>query len=86
MKSGILQFKDPKLTDAPKVRSCTVHALQSDLSFTNIYLLKKKYGTELLFHMEHLIRRFTGDGRLQGYSFPVGGNSADTPACIQAIE
>lgn len=86
MKSEFLQFREPKLTDAPKVRSCTVHALQSDLSFTNIYLLKKKYGTELLFHMEHLIRRFTGDGRLQGYSFPVGGNSADTPACIQAIE
>lgn len=86
MKSEVLQFREPMLTDATKVLSCTAHTLQSDLSFTNIYLLKKKYGTELMFHMEHLIRRFTGDGRLQGYSFPVGGNIADTIACIKAIE
>ncbi len=86
MKSDVLQFCEPKLADAAKVRSCTIQSLQSDLSFTNIYLLKKKYGTELLFHMEHLIRRFTGDGRLQGYAFPVGGNGSDTLACIKAIE
>lgn len=36
--------------------------------------------------MEHLIRRFTGSGRLQGYTFPVGGKSETIDACLRAIE
>ena len=36
--------------------------------------------------MEHLIRRFTGNGRLQGYTFPVGGNRENIDACLHAIE
>jgi hypothetical protein len=36
--------------------------------------------------MEHLIRRFTGSGRLQGYTFPVGGKSETIDACLRSIE
>lgn len=86
MNSPILPFREPLLSDALQVRRCTEFALQSDLSFVNIYLLKNKYGTEILFHMEHLIRRFTGNGRLQGYTFPVGGNRENLLSCIRDIE
>lgn len=81
-----LNFHTPTLSDADSVRRCTQNVLQSDLSFVNLYLLCRKYGTEILFHMEHLIRRFTGDGRLRGYTFPVGGKDEDIIPCLHAIE
>ncbi len=81
-----LNFRIPSLDDADSVRLCTQNVLQSDLAFVNIYLLCRKYGTEILFHMEHLIRRFTGDGRLRGYTFPVGGKDEDIIPCLRAIE
>lgn len=86
MNSGILPFRAPELSDAAAVRRCTQNALQSDLSFANIYLLRHKYGTRLLFHMEHLIRHFSGHVRLQGYSFPVGGKAEELEACLRGIE
>ena len=81
-----LNFREPCLDDADFVHRYVVHALQSDLAFPNLYLLKNKYGTEILFHMEHLFRRFTGNGRLSGYAFPTGINNELTDACIKAIE
>ena len=81
-----LNFHTPTLSDADSVRRCTQNVLQSDLSFVNLYLLYRKYGTEILLHMEHLIRRFTGDGRLRGYTFPVGGKDEDIIPCLHVIE
>lgn len=82
-----LSFREPMLSDADAVRFCTRRVLQSDLSFANIYLLKKKYGTEIVFHMEHLIRHFSGDGRLRGYTFPISGAAIeDALPCLRAIE
>lgn len=86
MISGPLHFREPQPDDADNVRRCTVSLLCSDLAFPNIYLLKNKYGTKLLFHMEHLIRHFSGNGRLKGYTFPVGGNTNTINACLVAIE
>ena len=86
MRLGHLNFREPYLNDADFVHRCVATVLQSDLAFPNLYLLKNKYGTELLFHMEHLLRRFTGNGRLRGYTYPIGLNKALANACIKAIE
>lgn len=86
MRLGHLNFREPCLNDADFVHRCAGSVLQSDLAFPNLYLLKNKYGTELLFHMEHLIRRFTGNGRLSGYTYPIGPNNELRNACIKAVE
>lgn len=83
--NALLPFREPLLSDAPMVQRCTEHALQSDLSFANIYLLRHKYKTQLLFHMEHLIRHFESE-RLNGYSFPIGGSKDTLNECLKAIE
>ncbi len=81
-----LNFREPCLADAPSVQRCVASVLQSDLAFPNIYLLKNKYGTELMFHMEHLFRRFSGTGRLQGYAYPISPNPYCPEACLRLIE
>lgn len=83
--SDLLPFREPYLYDILNVQRCAFQSLQSDLSFSNLYLLRHKYHTELVFHMEHLIRHFDSD-RLNGYSFPVGGNMEYLHDCLKAIE
>lgn len=83
--NALLPFREPLLSDAPMVQRSTINALQSDLAFANLYLLRHKYNTEILFHMEHLIRHF-GSERLNGYSFPIGGSCSTLNECIHAIE
>lgn len=80
-------FRPPLLSDAESVARCTQNTLQSDLSFANIYLLREKYGTEIMFHVEHLLRYFGGTARLQGYAFPAGcGTSEAIETCLNFIE
>ena len=83
--NDLLPFREPELHDASSVQRCAYQSLQSDLSFANLYLLRHKYHTELVFHMEHLIRHFDSD-RLSGYSFPVGGKQEHLMDCFKAIE
>ena len=80
-------FRPPLLSDAESVARCTQNTLQSDLSFANIYLLREKYGTEIMFHVEHLLRYFGGTARLQGYAFPAGsGDPKAIEICLNFIE
>lgn len=80
-------FRHPLLSDAESVARCTQNTLQSDLSFANIYLLREKYGTEIMFHVEHLLRYFGGSARLQGYAFPAGCGTTETiETCLNFIE
>ena len=80
-------FRPPLLSDAESVARCTQNTLQSDLSFANIYLLREKYGTEIMFHVEHLLRYFGGTARLQGYAFPAGSGDSDAvETCLKFIE
>lgn len=74
MHDSILTFCVPELNDAARVRETLFHVEQSDLSFPNLYLLRHKYGTEIAFYKNWLFRRYTGNGRLKGYTFPVGAN------------
>lgn len=87
MKNAAPIFRIPELSDADAVRRCTLSALQSDLSFTNLYLLREKYHTEIMFHVEHLLRYFGGETRLKGYAFPAGKGDMDAiNSCLHVIE
>ncbi len=80
-----LPFAEPFLTDAPIVRRAAVSAQQSDLAFANVYLLRRKYGTQIAAEGGFLFRHFSGHGRLQGYAFPCGeGNPR--PALVRIEE
>lgn len=80
MNKTALQFRDPQLSDAMAVQSCTKNSIQSDLAFANIYLLRHKYGTKICLHQNTLYRYFSGNGRLNGFAFPTGQITDIKPA------
>lgn len=71
-----LLFHSPVLSDANAVRRavCAVNAAENDASFANIFLLREKYGTELAFHGDTLLRRYSRGFRAGAYGFPLGGD------------
>ncbi len=81
-----LPFAAPTLSDASMVRQivASARAQQSDLSFANIYLLRRKYGTEIAHRGGFLFRHFSGHGRLQGYAFPCG--TGDPRPALRELE
>lgn len=72
MDNSVLTFSAPELKDYSTIKELLFHVEQSDLAFPNLYLLQKKYGTQIALHRNCLYRHFSGSGRLQGYAFPVG--------------
>lgn len=44
----------------------------SDASFANIFLLRKKYGTQIALQDGFLFRYYNGQGSRRGYAFPLG--------------
>jgi hypothetical protein len=72
MTPTVLTFCVPTLSDVNHVRETLFHVEQSDLAFPNIYLLRHKYNTRIAILDGVLYRHFSGNGRLQGYAFPVG--------------
>lgn len=83
---NLLAFRPPCIDDVQAIKACTHHDMRSDLSAANLFLLRHKYDTQLVFHMEHLIRFYPNKGRLNGYTFPVGGRAEDIPQCLDAIK
>lgn len=71
----MLQFKSPELSDCEAVCKAVGEASYagSDASFGNIYLLRKKYGTEIAFENGTLFRYYNGKGSRRGYTFPLSG-------------
>ncbi len=82
---NVLPFRPPCALDVQAIKACTKHDLRSDISAANLFLLRHKYDTQLVFHMEHLIRFYPGKGRLCGYTFPVGGCADNIPRCLESI-
>ncbi len=72
MDKSVLTFSAPELKDYSTIKELLFHVEQSDLAFPNLYLLQKKYGTQIALHRNCLYRHFSGSGRLQGYAFPIG--------------
>ena len=74
MNTDTLTFCTPELSDFARVRETLFHVEQSDLAFPNLYLLRHKYDTRIAFYKNWLFRYYAGNGRLSGYTFPVGEN------------
>ena len=55
----------------------------SDSSFANIYLLRKKYGTQIALQQGFLFRYYNGQGSRRGYAFPLG--AGDCRAALELI-
>lgn len=85
MTHPVLNFREPTLDDFEQVHETLFHVEQSDLAFANIYLLRHKYGTRISLHDNVLYRHFSGDGRLRGYTFPVG-NQFDVQQALFHVE
>ena len=60
-------------------------AMENDAAFANLYLLRRKYGTELAFRQNMLLRRYTEGFRAGCYGFPLGcGDLKAAVSCLQA--
>lgn len=82
----MLPFRPPEISDRIAVANAVAEAgyMGSDASFANIYLLRKKYGTEIALQEGFLFRYYNGQGSRRGYAFPLG--EGDLPQALAAIE
>lgn len=82
-----LPLYPPVLADAARIceAASRFHARTNDLSFVNIYLLQNKYNICIAIANRYFYRHYAGDGRLQGYAFPLGDEGRVEEA-FKAIE
>lgn len=69
-----LDFRTPELSDRSAVALAVAASSYtgSDAGFANIYLLRKKYGTQVALQDGFLFRYYNGGGSRRGYAFPLG--------------
>lgn len=78
-------MKIPELSDriaAAKAVAASGY-IGSDAGFANIYLLRKKYGTQVALQDGFLFRYYNGQGSRRGYAFPLG--EGDVTAALKWI-
>jgi hypothetical protein len=70
----VIPFKPPELNDREAAAKAVADSgyTGSDAGFANIYLLRKKYGTQIAFQDGFLFRYYNGVGSRRGYAFPLG--------------
>ncbi len=70
----MIPFKSPELSDREAAAKAVAASgyIGSDASFANIYLLRKKYGTQVALQDGFLFRYYNGQGSRRGYAFPLG--------------
>ena len=81
----MISFRPPEISDRIAVTNAVVEAgyMASDASFANIYLLRKKYGTQIALQQGFLFRYYNGQGSRKGYAFPLG--AGDCQAALELI-
>ena len=81
----MIPFKSPELSDreaAAKIVAASGY-IGSDACFTNVYLLRKKYGTQVALQDGFLFRYYNRQGSRRGYAFPMG--EGDVGAALARI-
>ena len=70
----MIPFKSPELNDREAAAKAVAASgyIGSDASFANVYLLRKKYGTQVALQDGFLFRYYNGQGSRRGYAFPLG--------------
>ena len=81
----MIPFKSPELSDREAAAKAVAASgyIGSDASFANIYLLRKKYGTQVALQDRFLFRYYNGQGSRRGYAFPLG--EGDVGAALKWI-
>ena len=81
----MLPFRPPEISDRIAVTKAVAEAgyMGSDASFANVYLLRKKYGTQIAMQQGFLFRYYNGQGSRRGYAFPLG--AGDCRAALELI-
>ena len=81
----MIPFKFPELNDREAAAKAVAASgyIGSDASFANIYLLRKKYGTQVALQDGFLFRYYNGQGSRRGYAFPLG--EGDVGAALKWI-
>ncbi len=81
----MIPFKSPELKDREAAAKAVAASgyIGSDASFANIYLLRKKYGTQVALQDGFLFRYYNGQGSRRGYAFPLG--EGDVSAALARI-
>ncbi|MBR2210853.1 MAG: DUF2156 domain-containing protein [Fibrobacter sp.] len=81
----MIPFKSPELNDREAAAKAVADSgyKGSDAGFANIYLLRKKYGTQIAFQDDFLFRYYNGIGSRRGYAFPLG--TGDPQAALALI-
>lgn len=81
----MIPFKSPELKDREAAAKAVAASgyIGSDASFANIYLLRKKYGTQVALQDRFLFRYYNGQGSRRGYAFPLG--EGDVSAALARI-
>jgi len=81
----VIPFKSPELSDREAAAKAVAASgyIGSDASFANIYLLRKKYGTQVALQDGFLFRYYNGQGSRRGYAFPLG--EGDVGAALKWI-
>ena len=80
-----LDFRTPELSDRSAVALAVAASgyTGSDAGFANVYLLRKKYGTQVALQDGFLFRYYNGKGSRRGYAFPLG--AGDPQAALMLI-
>ena len=78
-------MKIPELSDRIAAAKAVADSgyIGSDASFANVYLLRKKYGTQVALQDGFLFRYYNGQGSRRGYAFPLG--EGDVAAALKWI-
>ena len=78
-------FHTPELQERDAVLAAAeaAGAAENDASFVNLYLLREKYGTEIAFAEDMLLRRYRAGFRAGCYGFPLG--SGDLKKALQIL-
>ena len=81
----MINFKSPEISDWAAAAKAVADSgyTGSDASFANIFLLRKKYGTQIALQDGFLFRYYNGVGSRRGYAFPLG--EGDVSAAIALI-
>ena len=76
----MINFKAPELSDRAAAAKAVADSgyTGSDASFANIFLLRKKYGTQIAMQEGFLFRYYNGQGSRRGYAFPLGEGDVGT--------
>ena len=81
----MIPFKSPELSDREAAAKAVAASgyIGSDAGFANVYLLRKKYGTQVAIQDGFLFRYYNGQGSRRGYAFPLG--EGDVGAALKGI-